>query len=122
MSEIVSTSSESPFDGLMGEDGRWSARDLQSPAGYVEWRKFKDAIERAFQAIANVEGVSAAQGHIGGAAKSSPQPNGGHREVEDYSLTRYGAYMVSMNGDPRKPEIAAAQSYFAVRTREGALK
>src|SRR5690606_38114560 len=86
--------------------------------GYSEWRKFEGAIERAKTSVANAEGVSAAQHHFVGADKSSPQPNGGFREIRDYHLTRYAAYLVFMNGDPRKSEIANAQAYFAIKTRE----
>lgn len=109
----------SPFDHVKQVDERgefWSARDLQQPLGYVEWRKFEDSIERAIAAIEN-SGMPG-QDHVGGAAKMIATGKGATRIVDDYRLTRYGAYMVAMNGDARKPEVAAAQTYFAVRTRE----
>ena len=64
MSEITAASSESPFDGLMGEDGRWSARDLQEPAGYSKWQDFESAIQRAERAITNTEGAVSAGRHV----------------------------------------------------------
>ena len=47
-----------------------------------------------------------------------PLGSGSEREIEDILLTRYACYLIAQNGDPRKEEIAFAQSYFAVQTRK----
>ena len=109
----------SPFDSIRQVDERgefWSARDLQGLLSYVEWRKFCDAVDRARFALKAAGHKD--YDHIGSAAKLIETGKGARREVVDYRLSRFGAYMVAMNGDPRKPEIAAAQAYFAVKTRE----
>lgn len=97
----------------------WSARDLMGLAGYERWERFSDAINRAIASV-NASGLDASE-HFRGTAKSSPMPNGGFRQVEDVEVTRYGAYVLFQNGDARKPEIAAAQQYFAVQTRRQEL-
>ena len=112
----------SPFDSIRQVDDQgefWSARDLMPMLGYGEWRKFDGAIDRAMATASN-SGASVTS-HFADARKMVRRPQGGGMEQADYRLTRYACYLVAMNGDPRKPEIAAAQTYFAVKTREAEL-
>jgi DNA-damage-inducible protein D len=105
----------SPFDRIkqVRPDGTqfWSARTLQGLMGYVKWQNLTTAIARAMQAASNTGA------DVAGLFTEVSKKSGG-RNAEDFELTRYAAYLVAMNGDPNKPEVAAAQSYFAVRTRE----
>lgn len=121
------TQSASPFDAIrhLTEQGReyWSARELMPLLGYERWERFADTIGRA-----RISGHNAGHDmtrHIAGADKlagSGVLPgaakNLGGRPAENFHLSRLACYLVAMNGDPRKAEIAAAQTYFAVRTRE----
>lgn len=111
------------FDDLMqvDEDGveYWYARDLMELLGYTKWQNFEVAIKRAMVSLETSE--TPAQQHFAEVSKSSPMPHGGYREISDYMLTRYACYLIAMNGDTRKQEIAFAQSYFALKTREGEL-
>ena len=110
----------SPFDEMRHtrQDGSeyWSARDLQPRLGYGKWDRFVDTIERAKLAALNsgvdVESAFVQVVKLTGAGKL------GDQRRYDFELSRFACYLTAMNGDPRKPEIAAAQAYFAVRTRE----
>ena len=93
----------------------WSARDLQPLLGYTQWRRFEQAIERAMTSCETSGNHSAH--HFAGAGKMVGLGSGSQREVEDYQLSRFACYLIAQNGDPRKPEIAQAQKYFAVQTR-----
>lgn len=93
----------------------WSARELMTPLGYSEWRKFEGAIERAKEACKN--SGQEIEDHFAHAAKMVLIGSEAKREVSDYSLSRYACYLIAQNGDPRKKEIALAQTYFAIQTR-----
>ncbi|MFH8410679.1 phage antirepressor KilAC domain-containing protein [Streptomyces sp. NPDC018019] len=121
---MVSPAEHSPFEHLkqIRSDGSeyWPARDLQPTMAYDRWERFEGVIERAIAAAENSGADPAA--HFRSSAKITKNARGQQRSITDWELSRYGAYLVAMNGDPRKPEIAAAQTYFAVKTREAELR
>lgn len=94
----------------------WSARELQPVMGYAAWRDFANAVDRAKAACAN------SGHHIADHFADARKVAASGPDAEDFVLTRYGAYLVAMNGDPRKREIADAQTYFAIKTREAELR
>lgn len=116
---LVSQINASPFDAirLVNEQSQeyWSARDLQEPLGYSRWENSEEMIQRAMIACQN-SGQSA-EDHFRETTKIV-KAGATSKPVQDYHLSRYACYLTAMNGDPRKPEIAAAQTYFAIKTRE----
>lgn len=105
----------SPFDHIKTTDDQgnefWSARDLMPLLGYTNWTQFSKSIDRA-KAAAEAQNMD-----LTSLFKVNLEKTAG-RHRENYFLTRYSAYLVAMTGDPRKPEVAAALTYFAVKTRE----
>ena len=97
----------------------WHARQLQETLGYTEWRNFVLVIERAKAACDN-SGQKITD-HFVDVNKMVDLGSGAQRSVQDVALTRYACYLIAQNGDPKKPPVAFAQTYFAVQTRKQEL-
>lgn len=97
----------------------WFARELMTLLGYERWENFENAIYRA---IDSCKGSNiAVSDHFREVTKMVALGSGAQRNVKDYMLTRYACYLIAQNGDPKKEEIAFAQSYFAIQTRKQEL-
>lgn len=94
----------------------WYARELMPLLGYDRWENFDKAILRAVESC-KASGVTVSD-HFREVTKMIQTGKGARRSVKDYMLTRYACYLIAQNGDPKKQEIAFAQSYFAVQTRK----
>ena len=96
----------------------WFARELQDVLGYTEWRNFNTVIGKAKAACETTKRtidndfVDVNKIVDAGATR---------KPISDVMLTRYACYLIAQNGDPRKDEVAFAQSYFAVQTRKQEL-
>ncbi len=97
----------------------WMARDLQKLLDYEEWRNFLKVIDKAKLACSNSD--QNISDHFVDVNKMVELGSGSERQVDDIRLTRYACYLAAQNGDPRKDQIAFAQSYFAIQTRKQEL-
>jgi DNA-damage-inducible protein D len=97
----------------------WSARDLQVLLGYSKWENFEKLIDKARDACRNAGGTVG--DHFPDVRKVIEAGKGAQQEISDIALTRYACYLIAQNGDSRKPEIAFAQTYFAVQTRRAEI-
>ena len=117
--QLPPTPEQSMFDALKRTDQHgneyWSARDLAPLMGYSRWQTFEVPLNRAMTAARN-QGHDV-ESHFTRSSKMVNRSQGGGMEQQDFHLTRFAAYLVAMNGDPNKAEVAAAQAYFAIQTR-----
>lgn len=97
----------------------WYARDLMKLLGYEQWRNFENAISKAMESCKSAQ--IEVSDHFAEVSKMVMIGSGAERKLKDYMLTRHACYLIAQNGDPKKEEIAFAQSYFAVQTRKQEL-
>jgi DNA-damage-inducible protein D len=97
----------------------WMARDIQKLLDYTEWRNFLLVVDKAKIACMNSD--QNISDHFVDVNKTIPMPKGAEKDIQDIMLTRYACYLIAQNGDPRKEQIAFAQSYFAIQTRRQEL-
>ena len=97
----------------------WSSRDFAKVLGYVNYRHFEAVIDKAKTACSN--SGQRVEDHFVGSDQMIEIGKGGQRAVKAVMMSRYACYLVAQNGDPRKQEIAFAQTYFAIQTRRAEL-
>ena len=119
--ELITRLSKSFEEYAYEQDGidYWLARELQELLGYADWRNFLNAVDKAKESCkTSGELVS---DHFVDVTKMVKIGSGAERKQEDIMLTRYACYLIAQNGDPKKEQIAFAQSYFAIQTRKQEL-
>ncbi len=94
----------------------WSARELQTLLNYTEWRNFENVINKAKESCKTAK--QDINNHFVDVNKMVQIGSGAEKSITDILLTRYACYLIAQNGDPKKEEIAFAQSYFAIQTRK----
>jgi DNA-damage-inducible protein D len=94
----------------------WFAREIQEKLGYTRWENFEKVINKAKNACKN--SGQKIENHFLDVTKMVKIGSGAEKPVIDLMLTRYASYLIAQNGDPRKEEIAFAQTYFAIQTRK----
>ena len=118
--EITPSAPHRDFEGIKKIDKNgveyWEARELLPILGYENWQKAEEVIARAARACIN-SGQNV-DNHFNRSVKMVEIGSNTVREVRNYKLDRYACYLIAQNGDPKKPEIALAQTYFAIQTRK----
>jgi DNA-damage-inducible protein D len=94
----------------------WTARELMTVLNYSLWQNFEAVINKAKQSCVNSRQLP--QDHFIDINKMVELAKKAIRNIKDYKIDRYACYLIAQNGDPTKPAIASAQTYFAVQTRK----
>ena len=112
MSELIPRDEIPTFEDFMNEDGTWWASDIMQMVGYKDMKGFQKVVDRALKACLTI-GIPHHDNF-----RSPEMRNVDDELINDFKLTRFACYLTVMNGDPKKPEVAAAQVYFAENTRK----
>jgi len=119
VNETIPNAPHRDFEGIKKIDKNgieyWMARELMFLLGYSQWRNFEEVIGRAARAC--MESGQDVDNHFAKISKLVKIGSNTVREVGDFKLDRYACYLIAQNGDSSKPEIALAQTYFAIQTR-----
>ena len=101
------------FEDFKNQNGitYWWASEFMLMLGYADMKAFKKVIDRATKAF-----ISLNIDHYENIIRVDREIDG--TTVPDYKLTRFACYLIAMNGDPKKPEVALVQAYFATQTRQ----
>ena len=94
----------------------WEARELMLVLDYTRWENFQKVISKAQEACIN-SGQDVVN-HFLEVTKMVALGSGAKRDTKEYHLSRYACYLIAQNRDPRKIEVALAQTYFAIQTRK----
>jgi hypothetical protein len=128
---VIRNNNESPFDSLrrLDEHGNeyWYGREVMPLLGYSNWQPFGGQREDRISVIEKarlscINSGADPENHFSRVTKQVVRTNNGVHDVDDWVLSRFACYLVAQNGDPRKPEIASAQAYFAISTHEAETK
>lgn len=112
MDEIANITDLS-FEDFKNQNGitYWWATELMLMLGYCDMSSFKKVMDRATKAF-----ISLGIDHLDNIIRVTREVKG--KDITDYKLTRFACYLIAMNGDPKKPEVAKLQAYFATQTRQ----
>jgi DNA-damage-inducible protein D len=94
----------------------WYGRDVMEILSYSRWENFTEVVEKAIQACDNSGRFSS--NHFRYITEMIEAGKGARKKRENVVLSRYACYLVAMNGESSKPEVATAQTYFAVQTHK----
>ncbi len=108
--QIQNQEGEPTFEDFRNDNGIpfWWASDLSQMLGYESYKSFRKVIDRAIKAMMAID-VSYHDNVIAHDREDA--------KIVDFKLSRFACYMVVMNADSKKPEVAKAQAYFATMTR-----
>ena len=123
MENELITKTEKTFENIkhIDQEGNeyWYARELMTALDYAKWGNFKGVITKAMEACENSN--MTAFDCFAKVGKPIISGKGKKELIEDYKLNRYACYLIAQNGNPTKKQIALAQTYFAVKTRQQEL-